>query len=86
MEAQKNFQAFGACERRLSRYARAPDPERDKRDPSWRVLQPTDLAGDDGEVSIFAVLGKIADPSGELYTIGARRRQPSGGRETATDD
>ena len=39
IEAQKNYAAFGAVERRFLRFVREPSPE-DTRDPGWRPINP----------------------------------------------
>src|ERR1700687_1548515 len=39
LEAQRNFAAFGAAERRVSPYVRAPSAD-DRRDAAWRLLDP----------------------------------------------
>lgn len=85
VDAQANYRAFGVCDRRLSRYARAPNPERERRDSSWRPLKPEDLSGHfDGEANILAVLVEIASPSGEAYYYW--RRPPTEQTEDEDDD
>ena len=40
LESQRNFQEFGACERRFVAQVRPPN-DRDTRDPGWRPADPT---------------------------------------------
>lgn len=70
IDAQKNFQEFGASEKRLSEHVRKPTSE-DQRDPQWRMV---DLTKDtfeetkikDGKEYFDAVLETGVDPS-KLY-------------------
>jgi hypothetical protein len=39
LECQRNFEAFGACERRFLSDVRSPT-QKDVRDPGWRLLDP----------------------------------------------
>src|SRR5205814_8300431 len=51
IEAQKNYSAFGACERRVSEFVR-PAAKSDNRDPEWR---PIDASLDNIEEPISGV-------------------------------
>jgi cysteine-rich CPCC protein len=40
IEAQRNFEAFGACELAALAHCRPPSAD-DARDPTWRAIDPT---------------------------------------------
>jgi hypothetical protein len=70
IEAQRNFAAIGACEERVLQYTRPPLPE-DKRDPTWRPVDPTRDLVDVVEVDTPRTYLKLAaeyySPNVELY-------------------
>ena len=62
LEAQKNFQKIGACEKRFIQYVKLPSKEEIK-DPEWR---PIDLAKDK-----FSLLGELTlEEEKTLYSSG----------------